>query len=192
MKSSVFNMFMFTVLLSLCALSATAYSAELKEDVKFIDLDGNESMLSDYKGKWVIVNLWATWCPPCLVEIPDLIMFHEEHKDKNAIVIGVNYEDIAISKVKRFAKEQMINFPIVRFEGKMDGINSPFGRVYGLPATYMVAPDGQVVAARTGMVDQKMLENFMNKYTEMNAVEEVKSTEKITGKHADKGKKEEE
>jgi thioredoxin-like negative regulator of GroEL len=72
----------------------------------------------------------------------------------------------------------MINFPIVRFEGKTDGINSPFGRVYGLPATYMVAPNGQVVAARTGMVDQEMLENFMTQYAEMNATEDAKSTAK--------------
>ncbi len=178
MKTPFYSVFIFTVLMALSAWSATAYSAQLKEDIKFIDLDGNESMLSDYKGKWVIVNLWATWCPPCLVEIPDLIMFHEAHKDKDAIVIGVNYEDIAISKVKAFAEEQMINFPIVRFEGKMDGITSPFGRVYGLPATYMVAPDGQVVAARTGMVDQKMLEGFMAKYTEMNPPEEAKNTVK--------------
>ncbi len=152
---------------------SVAYSAELKKDIKFIDLDGNESMLSDYKGKWVVVNLWATWCPPCLVEIPDLIMFHEAHKDKDAIVIGVNYEDIEISKVKAFAKEQMINFPIVRFEGKVDGVNSPFGRVYGLPTTYMVAPDGQIVAVRTGLINQEMMENFMDKYTEMNPVEVV-------------------
>ncbi len=176
MKTSFYRTFILTLLMALFAWSSTVYSAELKEDIKFIDLDGNETMLSDYKGKWVIVNLWATWCPPCLVEIPDLIMFHEEHKDKNAIVIGVNYEDIAISKVKAFAQEQMINFPIVRFEGKMDGITSPFGRVYGLPATYMVAPDGQVVAARTGMVDQKMLEGFMAKYTEMNPPAEAKNT----------------
>ncbi len=176
MKRSIVKSFILMTFLSLGALmwSATAYSAELKEDVKFIDMDGKESMLSDYKGKWVIVNLWATWCPPCLVEIPDLIMFHEEHKDKNAIVIGVNYEDIAISKIKSFAKDQMINFPIVRFEGKIDGINSPFGRVYGLPTTYMVAPDGQVVAVRTGLIDQKMIENFMTKYNEMNPTDETK------------------
>lgn len=175
MKRSFLKTFILTTFLSLGALmwSVSAYSAELKEDVKFIDLDGNESMLSDYKGKWVIVNLWATWCPPCLVEIPDLIMFHDAHKDKDAIVIGVNYEEIAISKVKAFAKDQMINFPIVRFEGKVDGINSPFGRVYGLPTTYMVAPDGQVVAERTGLINQEMMENFMEKYNEMNPVDKI-------------------
>ena len=148
-------------------LASTAMAAPPEKPIKLIDLDGNESFLSDYKGKWVILNLWATWCPPCLVEIPDLVMFHEAHKDKDAIVIGANYEDNDPAKVKAFAESQMINYPIVRFEGKTDGVSSPLGNLQGLPTTYMVAPDGTVVAARTGMVDQKMLEEFMQRYEEM-------------------------
>lgn len=154
---------------ALVTWSGLSLSAPPKEDIKFISLDGQESLLSDYKGKWVIVNLWATWCPPCLVEIPDLVMFHEEHKDKDAIVIGVNYEANDVKKVKAFAESQMINYPIVRFEGKVDGRTSPFGPLQGLPTTYMVAPDGSVVAARTGMVDQKMLESFIATYNAMKA-----------------------
>ena len=148
-------------------LATTALAAPPEKPIKLTDLDGNESLLSDYQGKWVILNLWATWCPPCLVEIPDLVMFHEANKDKNAIVIGVNYEDNDPSKVKAFAESQMINYPIVRFEGKTDGVTSPLGKLQGLPTTYMIAPDGTVVAARTGMVDQKMLEDFMQRYEEM-------------------------
>jgi len=82
---------------------STAYANDKQEDVEFIDLDGKSTFLSDYKGTWVIINLWATWCPPCLVEIPDLILFHEEHKDKDAIVIGVNYESVDLEKVKAFS-----------------------------------------------------------------------------------------
>jgi len=174
MPLSTFKAFLFTLLFASLAWSSIGHTAPPEKDIKFIDLDGKETMLSDYQGKWVIVNLWATWCPPCLKEIPDLIEFHEEHKDKDAIVLGVNYEAIAIDKVKTFSESLMINFPVVRFEGEIDGINSPFGRVYGLPATYMVAPDGTVVAARTGMVDKAMLESFMKKYTEMNAPKKEK------------------
>ncbi|GKT12178.1 MAG: hypothetical protein ISEC1_P1153 [Thiomicrorhabdus sp.] len=167
MPFSKFKTSLILLLVAFMGWSSLVHSAPPKEDIIFIDLKGNETKLSDYKGKWVIVNLWATWCPPCLVEIPDLIMFHEEHKDKDAIVIGVNYEAIDKDKVKAFAESQMINFPVVRFEGKIDGNSSPFGPLYGLPTTYMIAPDGSVVAARTGMIDQKMLENFMTKYAEM-------------------------
>ncbi|MEA3404617.1 MAG: TlpA disulfide reductase family protein [Pseudomonadota bacterium] len=154
-------------LLMTFGLSSSAFAEPPKDPIKLTDLDGNESLLSDYKGKWVILNLWATWCPPCLVEIPDLVMFHEAHHDKDAVVIGVNYEDNDPAKVKAFAESQMINYPVVRFEGKPDGTTSPLGKLQGLPTTYMVAPDGTVVAARTGMVDQKMLEDFMKRYEEM-------------------------
>ncbi len=155
------------VLLMVLGFSSHTVAAPPEKPIKLIDLDGNESFLSDYQGKWVILNLWATWCPPCLVEIPDLIMFHEAHKDKDAIVIGVNYEDNDPQKVKAFSESQMINYPVVRFEGKPDGKTTPLGTLRGLPTTYMVAPDGTVVAARTGMVDQKMLEEFMQRYAEM-------------------------
>lgn len=151
----------------LLGLASTTMAAPPEKPVEFVDLDGNPSQLLDYKGKWVILNLWATWCPPCLVEIPDLVMFHEAHKDKDAIVIGVNYEDNDPEKVKAFAESQMINYPIVRFKQKVDGKTTPLGNLRGLPTTYMVAPDGTVVAARTGMVDQKMLEAFMDRYEEM-------------------------
>jgi len=149
------------------SFAASAMAAAPEKPIKLFDLDGKQSLLSDYQGKWVILNLWATWCPPCLVEIPDLVMFHEAHKDKDAIVLGVNYEDNDPAKVKAFAESQMINYPIVRFEGKTDGVSSPLGKLQGLPTTYMIAPDGTVVAARTGMVDQKMLEEFMQRYEEM-------------------------
>ncbi|QCU89832.1 TlpA family protein disulfide reductase [Thiomicrorhabdus sediminis] len=156
-----------TLVLSVLLLLAFGAQAA-DEDIKFVDLQGNESTLADYKGKWVIVNLWATWCPPCLVEIPDLVMFQEENKER-AVVLGVNYENIEADKVKTFAESQMINYPVVKFPGRVDGRTSPFGDVRGLPTTYMVTPEGKVVAARTGMVDQKMLEDFISKFAQMTA-----------------------
>ena len=160
------------VALAVMMVGMTAAQAEPKDQkydhVEFIDLDGKVTTLKDYRGKWVIINLWATWCPPCLVEIPDLVLFHEAHKDKDAIVLGVNYETLETEKVKTFSESQMINYPVVRFRGKVDGKTTPFGQLKGLPTTYMVTPEGKVVAARTGMVDQKMLEEFMEKYTSIN------------------------
>lgn len=159
---SFLNIVLISVALS---FSTQVKAADIDTDaIEFVDLDGNVTTLKDYRGKWVIVNLWATWCPPCLVEIPDLVMFHETHKDQDAIVLGVNYEAIDPAKVKTFAESQMINYPVVRFQGKVDGQTTPFGPLRGLPTTYMVTPEGQLVAARTGMVDQKMLEEFMQKY----------------------------
>ena len=148
----------------LFVLFSSAGWAEPLKDVTFVTLEGKPVKLSDFRGKFVVVNFWATWCPPCLVEIPDLIMFHEAHADKDAVVLGVNYEEIDVEKVKAFAESQMINYPIVRLLGRIDGRNTPFGPLKGLPTTFMVDPQGRVVARRTGMVEQKDLEAFIQKY----------------------------
>ncbi len=151
------------LLIGLVCLSAWARPV----DVTFVDLEGKPVKLSDYRGKFVVLNFWATWCPPCLVEIPDLVMFHEAHAEKDAVVIGVNYEDIPVDKVKAFAESQMINYPIVRLPGRIDGRNTPLGPLKGLPTTFMIDPEGNVVARRTGMVDQKGLEQFMERYCQL-------------------------
>ena len=165
LQKSVFTFSLWLVML-------VAGNASLAEDealdvskVEFVDLDGKVTKLTDYKGKWVIINLWATWCPPCLVEIPDLVLFHEEHKEKDAIVLGVNHEVLAVKKVKTFVESQMITYPIVRFKGEFNSSETPFGKLRGLPTTYMVNPAGTVVAARTGMVDDKMLAKFIENYS---------------------------
>ena len=134
-------------------------------DVEFVDLDGKSVKLSDFRGQWVVVNLWATWCPPCVVEMPELVFFHEKYKDKGAMVLGVNYEKNDVAKIHNFAQELMINFPIVRFKDiDLNKNSTPFGPLRGLPSTYMVAPNREVVAGRAGIVDLKLLEAFIAKY----------------------------
>lgn len=138
-------------------------------DVEFVDFKGKTVKLSDFKGQWVVVNLWATWCPPCVVEMPELVFFHEKYKDKGAIVLGVNYENIPTDKIQTFADELMISFPLVRFKDiDLNKNVTPFGPLRGLPSTYMVAPNGEVVAGRAGMVDLKVLEEFIQKYEAQN------------------------
>lgn len=162
------NRFLQASLIALFALvSVSANAASDADKIEFKTLDGKVVKLSDYKGKWVIVNYWATWCPPCRVEMPELGFFHEAHKNNDAIVLGVNYEDAPVDKVKTFLEQEMIKFPVVRPKNGADGRNTAFGPLKGLPTTYMVTPEGNVVAARTGLVDQKVLEGFIEKYNKM-------------------------
>ncbi len=155
------------ILAGLLAISGQAFAEPM--DVEFVDMGGNPVMLSDFRGQWVVVNLWATWCPPCIKEMPDLTLFHEQHKDSKAIVLGVNYENIPIEKINTFTEELMITFPIVRFkEIDLNANQTPFGPLRGLPSTYMVAPSGQIVAGRAGLVDAELLENFIAEFERRN------------------------
>lgn len=157
----------FLIMIALSLLT-TMVQAEPKE-IEFVDLEGKSVNLSDFKGQWVIVNIWATWCPPCIKEMPDLTFFHEKYKDDGAIVLGVNYENIPVEKIHSFTEELMVTFPIVRFKDiDLNANKTPFGPLRGLPSTYMVAPSGHIVAGRAGMVDQETLEAFIKEYEAKN------------------------
>ena len=76
------------------------------------DLDGKLRRLSEFRGKWVLVNYWATWCPPCLEELPELEVFHVKHQYRDAVVIGVNLEDIDLARL-RLCRKSVYQFPSV-------------------------------------------------------------------------------
>jgi len=96
---------LFSVILSLAAGSAGA------QGFVFKDMQGQTQRLSDYRGKWVLVNFWATWCPPCLEEIPDLIALHEAHRKTNLVVIGVALDSDRDSVVEFVAKKR-VSYPV--------------------------------------------------------------------------------
>lgn len=143
------------VMLCIMVLSTRAFGAV---DLSLPDIHGEVHRLSDYRGQWVILNFWATWCPPCLEEIPDLILFHEAHKGKDAVVIGVNFEELGKSDLERFIDEQFVSYPILRMDPTVD---TPLGRVYGLPTTYIISPEGEVVKVHMGPISMADLENYI-------------------------------
>ena len=134
-------------------------------DFELTGLDGKQHRLSDYRGKWVLVNFWATWCPPCLEEMPELELFHSNHKDNDAVVLGLNMEDIPTEKLTKFVEQQFVSYPILLIRGRF---NEPFGRVPALPTSFLVSPDGEVAAKQVGTVTAKSIERFMKNYSEKN------------------------
>jgi thiol-disulfide isomerase/thioredoxin len=145
------------LLLSLC-LSGVALGTGA--DFTLNGLDGRKHSLSDYRGKWVVVNYWATWCPPCLEEMPDLVHFHEAHKNKDAVVLGVNMEEASHEHLAGFIEDNLVTYPILRGEPDMVAL----GPIDGLPTTYLVAPDGTIVAHKVGVVTGESIESFMASY----------------------------
>ena len=141
-------------------LFSFSFSA-LAIDMDLENIDGTNQNLKDFEGKWVIVNFWATWCPPCIAEMPDLQQFHDDHADKDAIVIGINVEDLGDDALKSFLETYFITYPIFR---KPIVTETELGTVSGLPTTFLVSPQGKVEARQVGSVTAEMIENFIVKW----------------------------
>ncbi len=126
-------------------------------DFHFTDLEGKSVKLSEYRGKWIVLNYWATWCPPCLAEIPELVLFHENHKDSDAVVVGIDMEELPPEMLQRFVEDNFMTYPIVPMSDDMPMLE----RIRNYPTTYLIDPDGMVVAKQTGAVTSEAIENFI-------------------------------
>jgi thiol-disulfide isomerase/thioredoxin len=120
------------------------------------DTAGHRHALADYKGRWVVVNYWATWCVPCIEEIPEIADFQRAHPDVVVLGIAIDAEDVAKTKV--FAKKVGLTYPLVISD---DSVERQFPRVKGLPTTRIYDPSGKVVFDKLGRVTRKSLEEVM-------------------------------
>jgi thiol-disulfide isomerase/thioredoxin len=112
------------------------------------DLDGNVLSTAELRGKVVIVIFWATWCPPCREEIPEMIDLANRYKDRLQIVGVSEDDDVTPEEVHQFAKAAKINYPIVM--GK-DGISREWGGTPALPTSFIVNTEGRVVQKHVGL-----------------------------------------
>ncbi len=144
-------------LLPLLFVAETTASAQSIPSGQWVDLKGISHQLSDYRGKWVIVNYWATWCPPCLEEIPELVSFAEGHA-KDSVVLGVNQERVDRRYLADFVENYFISYPILIGD---EGSKTPFGRLLGLPTTFIISPKGVLVSQQIGGVTRQKLEQLI-------------------------------
>jgi thiol-disulfide isomerase/thioredoxin len=110
--------------------------------------DGDAFDLTARRGRWVVVNFWATWCNPCLKEIPDLAAMDAAHEDIE--VIGLAFEEIDKAGMQAFLDKRPIPYPIAIVD--TFGPPTDFGTPRGLPTTYLIGPDGKVAATHLGPV----------------------------------------
>lgn len=81
-------------------------------ELTLTDINGHQIRLSDYRGKVVLINFWATWCPPCRTEIPDLIKLQRDYGSRGLQVIGITYPPQKLTQVRRFVKKAKVNYPV--------------------------------------------------------------------------------
>lgn len=125
-------------------------------DFKVQTMDGEEVNLSDYKGKKVFLNFWATWCPPCKAEMPHMQAFYEEQPEEVEI-LAVNLEE-STEKAADFAKQYELTFPILM---DADGTVAETYEVYTIPTTYVLNEDGTVHQKIVGPMDEPMMQELI-------------------------------
>ena len=138
---------------AIAVATLSAASAALAFEVT--DTDGKRHRLADYRGKWVVVNFWATWCAPCIKEIPEIAQFQRDNAPDRAVVLGVALDVEDAARTRQFAKKVGHDYPLVLED---EGTEKQFGKVKGLPTTVIFDPAGRRAWDRTGTVTRKSLE----------------------------------
>ncbi len=153
---------------------AAAPAGSAAPDVWLYDVDGGRQNLNSFigQGKWTALNIWGVRCPPCLEEMPELVHFHDSHKDSKAIVVGVaidfpSYGYARKDEVAAFIDENLIEFPVLLSDADIaEKIGA--GMLEGLPTTYLYTPLGELVGMQVGGITQSILEAFIQKYEKRN------------------------
>ena len=129
---------------------------KMAPDFALKDGAGKTVKLSDFRGKVVLLNFWATWCGPCKIEIPWFIDFEQSYKDRNFTVLGVSMDDDGWKVVKPFVAERKINYPVVV---GTEETSQQYGGIDALPTTYVIDRDGRIAAIHQGLVSKSEYEN---------------------------------
>jgi cytochrome c biogenesis protein CcmG/thiol:disulfide interchange protein DsbE len=133
------------------------------------DIAGKPLNLSDYKGKVVLLDFWATWCGPCRVEVPRFVDLARRYREQGLIVIGISMDDEA-EPVREFYRQYKLNYPVALGN---EQLSEQYGSVFSLPTTFLIGRDGRVYAKHLGAAEVSVLEVEVRQLLSKNAATEV-------------------
>ena len=134
--------------------SAPNKSANL--DFTLMDMDGAEVKLSDYAGKVILLDFWATWCAPCRIEIPGFIELLDQYEDQGLAILGISVDD-PVSSLQLYAEELEMDYPILIGDGR-DDVKDSYGPLYGFPTTFLINREGDICHQHTGFAPKEQFE----------------------------------
>jgi len=119
-------------------------------DWKLKDVNGREVKAPDYKGKVVVVDFWATWCPPCRKELPEYVAMQKKYADRGLVILGFSLDELPPAEVKAFGEKMGINYPLIMADAETA---EAFGGVEGLPTAFVIDREGNIRHVKVGLAE---------------------------------------
>jgi peroxiredoxin len=135
-------------------------TASLAPDFTLDSLDGKSTRLSDFRGKAVLLNFWATWCGPCKIEMPWFVDFQNQYGSQGLQIVGVAMDDASKEDIAKFAKDMNVNYPILI--GK-ESVGDEYGGVPALPESFVIGRDGKIIDKILGLRGKAEIEDSIKK-----------------------------
>ena len=129
-------------------------------DFELASLDGRKLKLSDYRGKAVLLNFWATWCSPCKVEMPWFVDLQKKYGNEGLVVLGIAMDDSDNAKIAEFASQMGVNYPVLL---GTDKVSEQYGNVQFLPTTFYINREGRIIGKGTGLLGRGEIEENIQK-----------------------------
>ena len=127
---------------------------------KLTDTKGNIFTEKNTRGKYLVVNFWATWCSPCLKEIPAFVEFYKENSG-HVEILGLDFEPVNIELINEFVERFSINYPLILYTHINDSEYTKFGEIVGMPTTLIYSPDGELLQTFMGEITIEDLKKYI-------------------------------